>query len=76
MSLELQIVLWAIGVLVAIAVPLMFWIINSIVGIRAELARQDERIKHLNDAVRLLTRALGGRGEKALLDSYADDSQD
>ena len=51
MSIESQYLLALLGFLVAMAVPVLLWLINSHIKMRNDLVRQEERLKHLWDVV-------------------------
>ena len=74
MSDESQFILAILGLLVAIAVPVVLWIVNSHIIMRNELARQEERIKQLSAVVRAIGRIVTEDGNRALIDSVLEES--
>ena len=74
MSDESQFILAILGLLVAIAVPVVLWIVNSHIKMRNELARQEERIKQLSAVVRAMGRIVTEDGNRALIDSVLEES--
>ena len=47
MDIELQIVLWVVGVIAVVVITRGFWLITVTTQIRTEVARLDERVKLL-----------------------------
>lgn len=75
MSGESQFVLALLGFLVAIAVPVVLWIVNSHIKMRNELVRQEERINQLSAVVRAMGRIVTGDGNRVLIDSALDEPE-
>lgn len=75
MSGESQFVLALLGFLVAIAVPVVLWIVNSHIKMRNELVRQEERINQLSAVVRAMGSIVTGDGNRVLIDSALDEPE-
>ena len=47
MDIELQIVLWVVGIIAVVVITGGFWLITVTIQIRTDVARLDERVKLL-----------------------------
>ena len=73
MSQESQLILAFLGILVAIAVPVLLWIVNSHIKMRDDLIRQEERIKRLAVATRAIERMMEEVGNRTIIASVLDE---
>ena len=72
MSSDLQVVLWVIGILTAVAVPAGCWIINSIISLRTQINDQKHKTMHLATVIRILARNIQEEQDKKLIESHLD----
>ena len=70
MSSDLQVVLWVIGILVVLVVPVACWGISSVISLRSEVAEDQRKIKLLGSGLRRLTRFALDTRDREILESY------
>ena len=74
MSIDLQVVLWVIGILVVLALPSACWGINSVIALRSEVSENQRKIKLLGSSLRRSTRLALDARDREILESYLDAS--
>ncbi len=74
MSIDLQVALWVMGILVVLALPSACWGTNSVIALRSEVSENQRKIKLLGSNLRRLTRLALDARDREILEFYLNAS--
>ena len=75
MDVELQVVLWVVGLIAVVVVTGGFWLVTATTNNRTEIARLDERVKLLTSWYLSTVNSPEDLTDESLLESALDSEQ-